>query len=112
LFCHLQRKLFVSGLSKILTEGEVDVRRAELERAFRKYGGARGVTCIVPTNTTFAFVEMENERMADLALSEQGGNYRLNRARRSRHEALQEERAETEAANQTAGKNIKDSGGW
>lgn len=89
----LQRKLFVSGLSKISTQSEVDIRKAELERAFRKYGGARGVTCIVPTNTTFAFVEMETNRMADLALSEMSSKYRLNRALRSRHEALQEERA-------------------
>eukprot|EP00980_Cylindrotheca_fusiformis_P004764 scaffold1019_cov123-Cylindrotheca_fusiformis.AAC.4 len=103
------RKLFVSGLSKISTQGEVDIRRAELERAFRKYGGARGVTCIVPTNTTFAFVEMENERMADLALSEMSDKYRMNRARRSRHEALQEERAAAEAAK--AGKS-EDAGGW
>mmetsp|Transcript_18240 Transcript_18240/g.45199 ORF Transcript_18240/g.45199 Transcript_18240/m.45199 type:complete len:518 (-) Transcript_18240:175-1728(-) len=91
------RKLFVSGLSKISTQTEVDIRRAELERAFRKYGGARGVTCIVPTNQTFAFVEMETDRMADLALSEMASKYRLNRARRSRHEALQEERAAKEA---------------
>ena len=85
------------------------MRRAELERAFRKYGGARGVTCVVPTNTTFAFVEMETERMADLALVEMANKYRLNRARRSRHEALQEERAAAEAAKQ--GK-TQDSGGW
>lgn len=94
------RKLFVSGLSKIQTEAEVDVRRAELERAFRKYGGARGVTCIVPTNTTFAFVEMENERMADLAMAEMSAKYKINRARWSRHEALQEKRAAEEAAKQ------------
>ena len=95
-----QRKLFISNLPKISTEAEVDVRRAELERAFRKYGGARGVTCIVPTNTTFAFVEMETERQADLALAEMGSKYRMNRARRSRHEALQEARAAAEAAKQ------------
>ena len=87
-------------MSKIPTEAEVDVRRAELERAFRKYGGARGVTCIVPTNTTFAFVEMENERMADLAMAEMSTKYKINRARWSRHEALQEKRATEEAAKQ------------
>lgn len=87
-------------MPKIQTEAEVDIRRAELERAFRKYGGARGVTCIVPTNTTFAFVEMENERMADLALAEMAGKYKMNRARWSRHEALQEKRAAEEAAKQ------------
>jgi hypothetical protein len=96
-------------LPKLSTEGEVDIRRAELERAFRKYGGARGVTCIVPTNTTFAFVEMESERMADQALRDMSERYRLNRARRSRHEALQEERAADEAAK---AKNSEDTGGW
>jgi RNA recognition motif-containing protein len=106
---YVQRKLFVSGLSRIHTEGEVDLRRAELERAFRKYGGDRGVTCIVPTNTTFAFVEMETDRMADLALAEMAGKYRMNRARRSRHEALQEERAAKEAAKQGT---QKVDGGW
>lgn len=91
------RKVFLSGLSKIFSEAEVDLRRAELERAFRKYGGDRGVQVIVPTNTTYAFVEMESERMADLALQEMADKYRMNRARRSRHEALQEERATAEA---------------
>lgn len=105
----LQRKLFVSGLPKIQTEAEVDIRRAELERAFRKYGGARGVTCIIPTNTTFAFVEMENERMADVALSEMASKYKMNRARWSRHEALTEKRAAEEAAKQ--GKS-KESTSW
>jgi hypothetical protein len=92
------RKIFISGLSRISTEAQVDLRRAELERAFLKYGGDRGVQVIVPTNTTYAFIEMETERQADLALSEMADTYRLNRARRSRHEALQEERASKEAA--------------
>lgn len=95
---HHPRKLFVSGLRKIFTQAEVDLRRAKLERAFRNYGGDRGVDVIVPTNTTYAFVETESERLADLALQEMAGEYRLNRARRSRHEALQEERAAAEAA--------------
>lgn len=93
------RKLFISKLPRIHTDPEVDLRRAELERAFRKYGGDRGVSVIVPKNTTFAFVEMESERQADLALQEMSSQYRLNRARRTRHEALQEERAAAEAAN-------------
>jgi hypothetical protein len=92
------RKLFVSGLAKISTQAEVELRRAELERAFWKYGGDRGVQVIVPTHSTYAFVEMESERMTDLALAEMADKYRLNRARRSRHEALQEERAAAEAA--------------
>lgn len=91
------RKLFVSGLSKIFTESDVDHRRAELERAFGKYGGSRGVVqVIVPTNSTYAFVEMETEQLSEQALQEMAGTYRLNRARRSRHEALQEERAKKE----------------
>jgi RNA recognition motif-containing protein len=96
----LQRKLFISKLPKIHTDPEVDLRRAELERAFRKYGGDRGVTVVVPKNATFAFVEMESERQADLALQEMTTQYRVNRARRTRHEALQEERAAAEAAKQ------------
>jgi hypothetical protein len=91
------RKLFVSGLTKVNGDAEVDVRRAELERAFRKFGGDRGVTVIAPNNSTYAFIEMEDERQADLALSEMSSHYKLNRARRSRHEALQDERAAKEA---------------
>ena len=97
------RKVFIRGLPKIYTEAEVDLRRAELERAFRKYGGDRGVQVIVPTNT-YAFVEMESERQTDLALNEMAGLYNLSRAKRSRHEVLQEERAATEAGKATTGK--------
>jgi len=103
------RKVFVSGLTKIFTEPEVDLRRAELERAFRKYGGDRGVSVIVPTNTTYAFVEMESERQTDLALREMATQYRLNRARRSRHEALQEQRQAAEAG---AGTEQETATGW
>lgn len=76
------------------------MRRAELERAFRKYGGDHGAVATVPTNQTFAFVELDTERQADLALQEMQDQYRMNRARRSRHEALQDERAAAEAATQ------------
>jgi len=92
------KKLFISGLSKIHTEPEVDLRRAELERAFKRYAGTHGVTVIVPTNSTYAFVEVDTERKADLALKEMAGRYRLNRARRSRHELLMEKRALSEIA--------------
>ena len=104
------RKLFVSGLTKIFTESDVDIRRAELERAFHKYGGDRGVQVIVPTNATFAFVEMESERQTDLALTEMADQYRLNRARRSRHEALQEERLAAETAKR--GETKQESSDW
>jgi len=92
------RKLFISGLSKISENAEVDLRRAELERAFRNYGGAKGAIVTVPTNSTFAFVELETDRQADLALSNLSGQYKLNRARRSRHEALLEQRALEESS--------------
>jgi Galactoside-binding lectin/RNA recognition motif. (a.k.a. RRM, RBD, or RNP domain) len=90
------RKVFISGLVKISSDAEVELRRAELERAFQKYGGDRGVLVVAPTNATFAFVEMESESMTDLALREMSERYRMNRARRSRHEALREERAAAE----------------
>mmetsp|Transcript_25583 Transcript_25583/g.73985 ORF Transcript_25583/g.73985 Transcript_25583/m.73985 type:complete len:545 (-) Transcript_25583:31-1665(-) len=94
------KKLFVSGLSKLHSLPEVELRRAELERAFRKYGGSHGVAVVCPMNATYAFVEVEAERQADLALQEMASKYRLNRARRTKHEALQEERAAAEAANE------------
>lgn len=104
------RKLFVSGLSKIFTQSDIDHRRAELERAFAKYGGSRGVVeVIVPTNSTYAFVEMENELLTEQALQEMATKYKLNRARRSRHEALLEERAAREASKSTINDDSKTS---
>ena len=67
------------------------------------------MSVIVPKNNTFAFVEMESERQADLALQEMATQYRINRARRTRHEALQEERAAAE--NIKMGK-TKDNADW
>jgi Galactoside-binding lectin len=87
------KKLFIKGLSTIHTEAEIDLRRAVLERAFRKYGGDRGVLVTIPTNATFAFVECETEQMASLALEEKIGEYDIRRARRKRIEIIQEERA-------------------
>ena len=87
------KKLFIKGLPSIHTEAEVELRRAQLERAFRKYGGDRGVTVTIPTNATFAFVECETEQLANLALDEMSHEYDVKRARRKRIEALQEERA-------------------
>mmetsp|Transcript_22023 Transcript_22023/g.33909 ORF Transcript_22023/g.33909 Transcript_22023/m.33909 type:complete len:429 (-) Transcript_22023:162-1448(-) len=106
------KKLFISGLPRISTQVEVDHRRAELERAFRKYGGDQGVIATIPTNTTFAFVEVETERSADLALTEMQDLYRMNRARRSRYEALQEERAAKEAANKGNDGGKKENSEW
>jgi hypothetical protein len=93
------KKLFVSGLTKLHSDPEVDLRRAELERAFRKYGGPSGaVTVIVPKDSTFAFVDCDSEMLADLAVVEMADRYRVNKARRTKHEALMEERAAREAA--------------
>jgi hypothetical protein len=104
------RKLFIKGLKKIRSDADVEIRRAELERAFRKYGGARGVSTIVGKNSTFAFVEMETERMATLALEEMRAVYpQMSKARRSKYEILMDERAAGEAAKQ--GKS-KAAGDW
>lgn len=89
------KKLFISSLTKIYSEAEVELRRAELERAFRKYGGAQGCIVKVPTNSTFAFVEVETTRMADTALREMSTTYTMSRARRTKHEMIQEQRNAT-----------------
>jgi hypothetical protein len=93
------KKLFITGLSKVHSDPELDLRRAELERAFRKYGGPNGAVFVsVQKDSTFAFVEVASEQQADLALVEMSGRYRVNKARRTKHEALMEERAAKEAA--------------
>ena len=89
----------------------MEERRAELERAFRKYGGNHGAIATVPTNQRYAFIELDTERQADLALQEMQDTYRLNRARISRHEALQEERAAAESAVANDGQK-KESSDW
>ena len=104
------KKLFVSGLSKIHSDPEVDLRRAELERAFRKYGGPNGAVFVsVQKDSTFAFVEVASEQQADLALVEMNGRYRVNKARRTKHEAIMEERAAKEAAEKGV---VKESVDW
>jgi len=100
-------KLFVSGLDRLTTEVETELRRAELERAFRKFGGSEGAKIIAPLNSTFAFVELDSERQADLALAEMQHSYRLNRARMTRHEALKEKKEA--ASNHTA---VEESNEW
>lgn len=104
------RKLFVSGLTRLHTDPEVDLRRAELERAFRKYGGPTGAVAVsLQKNSTFAFVDVFTEGQADLAILEMAssGRYRVNKARRTRHEALLEERAAREAAEGGGGASAK-----
>lgn len=98
-------------MEKISSDSDIDIRRAELERAFRKYGGSQGAICIVPKNTTFAFVELENESMADQALQEMSNKYKLKRARWTRHEALQEKRAKEEASKR-GGNTTVESSAW
>lgn len=87
------RKIFVSSLPRLSKQADLDLRRAQLERAFSAYGGARGVTVIVPAKKTYAFIEMESEAATERALRDMSQLYRMNRARRTRHEALQEARA-------------------
>ena len=105
------RKLFLSGLPKIRTDREAEIRRAELDRQFMKYAGDRGVTTIVPLHSSYAFVEFETERGAELALNELSGvlPYKINRARRSKHEALTEKR---EAEALAAEGKTKSTGDW
>eukprot|EP00591_Stephanopyxis_turris_P001975 CAMPEP_0195523952 /NCGR_PEP_ID=MMETSP0794_2-20130614/23481_1 /TAXON_ID=515487 /ORGANISM="Stephanopyxis turris, Strain CCMP 815" /LENGTH=536 /DNA_ID=CAMNT_0040654063 /DNA_START=25 /DNA_END=1635 /DNA_ORIENTATION=+ len=102
------KKIFVSGLSKISSESEVDARRSELERDFRKYGGVIGPTVTVPTNATFAFVEVESERQADLAMTEMVSSYRMSRARLTRHEVQQQNKGQ----HVVASKKRADSSEW
>lgn len=103
------RKLFISKLSWISTATEVDYRKSQLYRVFRPYeSGQHGPTVTVRPRSSIALVEFTDERAADLALAqmgqghpvltEMGPNYRLTRAKRSRHEALEEERAATAPA--------------
>eukprot|EP00804_Cyclotella_cryptica_P009813 CCRYP_016261-RA/>CCRYP_016261-RA protein AED:0.29 eAED:0.29 QI:0/-1/0/1/-1/1/1/0/126 len=67
--------------------GQIHLCHAELERAFEVWWSVGGVAVIVPKDTTFAFVE------SYLAMREMGDWYRVNKARRTKHEALMEERA-------------------
>mmetsp|Transcript_3542 Transcript_3542/g.7368 ORF Transcript_3542/g.7368 Transcript_3542/m.7368 type:complete len:138 (-) Transcript_3542:154-567(-) len=91
------RKLFLSNLPKLRTDPELDLRRAELERAFRKYGGPSGAVLVsVQKHSSIAFVEVASEQLADLALVQMAGKYRITKARRTKHEALMEERAKKE----------------
>jgi hypothetical protein len=102
------RKLFIQGLPKIRNDRDVELRRAELERAFHRFGGARGVSAIVAPNSSYAFVEFETEQMCNHAIQEMTDKYpyKISRARRSKHEALSEKRAA-----ETAGKTIT-AGDW
>merc|ERR1712070_387554 len=86
------KKLFIKGLKPIKKESDIDFRRANFERFFRKYGGDRGVIVTIPTNSTFIFIECATEQLANLALEEMADKYDIKRARRKKHEALKEAR--------------------
>ena len=58
---------------------------------------------IVPKDSTFAFVECDSEQLADLAVMEMAERYKVNKARRTKHEALMEERAAKEAKEKESG---------
>jgi hypothetical protein len=60
-----------------------------------------GAIVTAPLNCTFAFVELESERQVELALLEQKSLYRMSKARRTRFEALQEQRANSKAKERT-----------
>jgi len=104
-----KKKLFINGLKKIRNTQQVELRTAEMEREFGKYGGPRGVQTIVPKHVRYAFVEFETEQQCSMALERLKGTYpyQLNRARRTKHEALTEERAEKESGGKT-----NNSGDW
>lgn len=87
-----EKKLFINGLAKLQTDQQLDLRQAELERAFRRYGGKQGVQVKVVANTTFAFVEVETERSAESALQEMQDRYNVQRARKTKLEILKEQR--------------------
>ena len=55
------------------------------------------MTVSIQKNSTFAFVEVASEQQADLALVQMASKYKVNRARRTKHEALMEERSAKEA---------------
>ncbi len=102
------KKLYIRKLPKLFTEAQLELRRAELERAFRKYGSALGVTVDCRPKCSYAFVEVESKRAAELAIKEMSGKYLISRAQMSRHEALIEERA----AATGGGSELKESSEW
>lgn len=86
------KKLFIRKLPKLKTDSQVELRKAELERAFWKYAGPRGVTVIAPKHKSFAFFEFERAREAFAALQALKGCYSLSRAKYTREEALEARR--------------------
>eukprot|EP00804_Cyclotella_cryptica_P007272 CCRYP_017869-RA/>CCRYP_017869-RA protein AED:0.29 eAED:0.29 QI:0/-1/0/1/-1/1/1/0/123 len=79
------KKLFISAFSKLRSDPFVSCRIGTC--VSEVWWSVGGVAVIVPKDTTFAFVE------SYLAMREMGDWYRVNKARRTKHEALMEERA-------------------
>ena len=98
------KKLFIRQLTKITTDVQVEVRRAQLERAFAKYGGARGVTVVAPKKKSFAFVKFECATQAAAALCEMAVHFNVARAKYTRPEALEAKRAAAAATSRNARK--------
>ena len=92
------RKLFLRGLAKLNTDSAIEWRKAELERAFRRYGGPRGITVVAPKQKSFAFLEFESAAATTAALREMASQYCLIRARYTRQEALEAQRAAKQTA--------------
>ena len=99
------RKLFLRGLCKLQTDAQIELRTAELERAFFRYGGARGVSVIAPKHKSFAFVEFESAQGASLALKEMLSQYCMTRARCTRQEALEHQKGK--GANEVSAESLE-----
>ena len=83
-------RLFLRGLTPVKSQIAIEQRRAVLERAFAKYGGNLGVKVVVPKNKKFAFVQVRDREIANLALAEMKRHFLLSRAQRSAREAAAE----------------------
>uniref|UniRef100_A0A7S1FPE0 Galectin n=1 Tax=Corethron hystrix TaxID=216773 RepID=A0A7S1FPE0_9STRA len=107
-----QKKIFVSGLERIYTDEEADRRKTELERAFKLYAGTMLVPQVTVPLAAFAFVELAtaadtDDALKDASLLEQ---YRMNRARKTRNEILDEKREKWAAKKKKAKEG--DDEGW
>lgn len=103
-FIFIQRKLFISGLHHISMQPEVDLCHAESRMHLSKVWRRPWHDCD-STNEYDICLYWTWEQMA---LQEMQDHYRLNRARRSPHEALQEELAAAEAAKEGSTKDTSD----
>ncbi|CAB9509325.1 Galactoside-binding lectin [Seminavis robusta] len=78
LISNIPMKLVIWGLTEAKTQAELDERKLSLERIFSRYGhGAHGVHVVVLRNKGFAFVEVQCKKMANLAIKEMKGHFRV-----------------------------------